>query len=287
MLNQTPPEDERWQHRDKPTLRQAQLVMLRILKVVDEICQRHNIPYWLEAGTLLGAVRHKGFIPWDDDLDISMLRDDFNRFIQVAPQELPSDIFLQTNETDPHYFNIGCPLKLRDKYSVLLEPHEELSDQHNKGIYIDIFPYDNMLNSAFERAVYVFISKKLLKVLRARTAPRSLGFAYQCHRALAAPFSTAFLKKIMNWIIKRSNAKPLPVIGYGYDFRSKRQMYPREVIFPTTKVVLEGYEFSAPANVDQFLGDKFGDYMKLPPKHDQVPGHTKLLVPIVEKEDGE
>ena len=73
--------------------------MLRILKVVDHICRRHQIPYWLCSGTLLGAVRHGGFIPWDDDLDIAMLREDYERFLAVAGCELPPDMFLQTKET--------------------------------------------------------------------------------------------------------------------------------------------------------------------------------------------
>ncbi|MEO3238618.1 LicD family protein, partial [Parabacteroides distasonis] len=84
-------------------LRQAQLVMLRMLKIIDYICRKHDLRYWLCSGTLLGAVRHQGFIPWDDDLDICMLREDYNRFIQIAPLEFPTDIFLQTQETDPSY----------------------------------------------------------------------------------------------------------------------------------------------------------------------------------------
>ena len=101
-------------------LRQAQLVMLRMLKIIDYICRKHDLRYWLCSGTLLGAVRHQGFIPWDDDLDICMLREDYNRFIQIAPLEFPTDIFLQTQETDPSYDYLPLPCKVRDKNSLII-----------------------------------------------------------------------------------------------------------------------------------------------------------------------
>lgn len=77
-------------------LRQAQLVMLRMLKIIDYICRKHDISYWMCSGTLLGAVRHKGFIPWDDDLDICMIREDYERFVEIAVNEFPEDMMLQT-----------------------------------------------------------------------------------------------------------------------------------------------------------------------------------------------
>ena len=84
-------------------LRQSQLVMLRILKTVDSICKENNISYWLDSGTLLGAARHGGFIPWDDDIDIMMLREDYELFKEIAKKELPEDMFLQNQDTDIYY----------------------------------------------------------------------------------------------------------------------------------------------------------------------------------------
>ena len=86
----------------QPNLRNCQLKQLEILKVIDSICKKHGLNYWLDGGTLLGAVRHGGFIPWDDDIDIAMDYQDMMRFAKVAPDDLPEVLFVQTPETDPH-----------------------------------------------------------------------------------------------------------------------------------------------------------------------------------------
>ena len=120
-------------------LGQAKLVMLKLLRVFDDICRKNNLKYWLDGGTLIGAIRHNGFIPWDDDIDVAMLSDDYEKFIEIAQQELPDDVFLQTRKTDKEY-----PLyitKLRDKYSTYEEQNVARLNCH-KGIFIDIFPMD-------------------------------------------------------------------------------------------------------------------------------------------------
>src|SRR4051794_22868922 len=93
--------DER--ERGGTSLRQCQLVMLRMLKILDYLCIKYQIKYFLTGGSLLGAIRHQGFIPWDDDLDVGMTRDNYEKFMQYAVQELPDDIFFQNEETDITY----------------------------------------------------------------------------------------------------------------------------------------------------------------------------------------
>ncbi len=133
-------------------------VLLRMLKVFHEICSVHEIDYWLEYGTLLGAIRHKGFIPWDNEVDVGMLRSDFNRFIKIATQDLPNDIFLQTENTDIFYSSSVVEGKLRDKYSNYQKfTKDNPTAKWHNGIKIDIFVYDldskleNCLTNSFER----------------------------------------------------------------------------------------------------------------------------------------
>ena len=120
-------------------LRRQQHRMLEILLEVDRICKKHNIRYWLSSGTLIGAVRHKGFIPWDDDLDIEMLLPDYERLMRVLPDELPSTMALQSQDTDPNYFFFYA--KVRDRRSHLEEGNRYDRVWKEQGIYIDIFPF--------------------------------------------------------------------------------------------------------------------------------------------------
>ena len=118
-------------------LRQHQLRTLEILKIVDIICREHDINYWLSSGTLLGAVRHKGFIPWDDDVDIEMLRDDFKKFNEIIPQYLPENFKLQNHKTDKCYY---WPFsKVRDeRYPIKEVCNTDIRYKYH-GVYIDVF----------------------------------------------------------------------------------------------------------------------------------------------------
>ena len=124
---------------DKATLRQVQLTQLSIAKEIKRICDDHDIEYFLDSGTLLGAVRHKGFIPWDDDMDIAMTRENYDKFLAVAKVELDSRFFLQTWETDKNY---PMPFaKIRLNGTKYVENVFEKAQMH-QGIYVDVFPYD-------------------------------------------------------------------------------------------------------------------------------------------------
>jgi lipopolysaccharide cholinephosphotransferase len=123
-------------------LRQCQLVLIRMLRIFDHICRRHDISYWMTAGTLIGALRHRGMIPWDCDIDVGMTQEDYRAFAAVADQ-LPGDIFFQNSETDSAYpRNTQIPAKLRDRYSNYAEWQSLHPDAkwHN-GLQLDILLY--------------------------------------------------------------------------------------------------------------------------------------------------
>ncbi len=124
---------------------------LQMLEKFDEICQKHNLTYYAYYGTLLGAVRHQGFIPWDDDIDVVMFRDDYEKFQAIAPEEFKEPYFYQNTYTDRVMWALS---KIRDSRTTAVEPQfRHLGSSFHQGIFIDIFPFDNVkdgVNSQFE-----------------------------------------------------------------------------------------------------------------------------------------
>ena len=126
---------------DMDKLRKVQLLELKIAKEVKRVCEKNNIKYFLMWGSLLGAVRHEGFIPWDDDMDFGMLRDDYEKFIEVCKKDLDPRFFLQTWDSDPDFPMHYAKIRLRG--TSYMETFSEKSTMNN-GIFIDIMPVDNV-----------------------------------------------------------------------------------------------------------------------------------------------
>lgn len=133
--------------------KQLWAVLLDILVQIDIICKKHNIEYFLCGGTLLGAVRHKGFIPWDDDLDVMMKRNEYNRFCEIAPKELQTPYFFQSEKTDPGHLLRHA--KIRNSNTTGMFKHfAHKGYKINQGIFVDVFPMDNLPNNPKERKMY-------------------------------------------------------------------------------------------------------------------------------------
>ena len=243
----------------KENLKEAQQKMYQILIVFDKICRRHNLTYWLDHGTLLGSVRHKGFIPWDDDLDVTMPREDYEKFLQIAQEELPDEYFLQTQKTDKHYQNFFA--KIRDRKSTFVDAWEEKRDiQYHQGIYIDIFPLNTIANTSasilFYKAV-VFLSKLVHN-------------RYMKSVLLAKP-----LVKLLNSL----HTKDGDFVVSGGENMHYVIHIEKETIFPLTEVEFEGGVFPAPKDTERYLESIFGDnYMQLPPKEKQKVHSVEILL---------
>ena len=136
-------EEVRWDFTVSRQMKEIWAVELDMLAQLDRICRKHGLTFFATGGTLLGAVRHKGFIPWDDDIDVGMMRDDYETLCKVAPGELAEPYFFQTEYTDP-----GCMLgfaKIRNSRTTGMHKYEfESKYGYNQGIAIDIFPFDNL-----------------------------------------------------------------------------------------------------------------------------------------------
>lgn len=238
-------------------LRKCQLKQLSILCEIDRICRKHNIDYWLDGGTLLGAVRHKGFIPWDDDIDIAMTVEGLERFKKVAQSELPSHLFLQTPETEDNKEPIN---KIRDLNSFYVEGGDDFSANYQKGLYVDIFPmvpYPTLSRSLTRRITkgisksYSILHHKHVYSFRAVAEFFWFGLKYVTYKNV-----WKLLCKIKSCKTYFSN---IPVNnGYGTQHR-------HDSIFPVREIHFEGSSFLGPNNPDAYLTDLYRNYMEIPP----------------------
>ena len=267
--------DERSYHKHLDTNRQVQLIMLRMLLIVDFICKKHDIRYWLIGGTLLGSVRHGGFIPWDDDIDIGMLRTDYDKFVKVFSKEAPSDLFLQNFESEDFYFNQTCPTKIRDRYSLFVEKHDrQFTKPFQQGIFLDIFPFDFQKQRLFIRYFLKKRLKRLRKIIVSNRAGRLWG------RSWCKLFSEEKIWTFHQWLLDKTIDPQSEIVDYGLDTAIKQLRLPSTVFFPLKTTSFEGHIFPCPNDTSRYLRAKYGDYEKLPPEKARVPNHGQKVIPI-------
>ncbi len=237
---------------DGSPLRRMQMRMLEIMQVVDDICRRHNLPYWLSSGTLLGAVRHQGFIPWDDDLDIEMLRPDFERLMKLLPDELPPHLALQWHTTDPNYFFTYA--KVRDRNSHMSEANGYDRVWKEQGIFIDIFPLERM-----PRWVHTFSNP-------------IFGHAYKMLRTAPDPMAAMPRVRAWVWMCRNVVFPVLRAVAWlcrpkHYDFVLGIPYYKhstKEDILPLRRVPFEHLQLPIMAQSEKCLTFWYGDFMQLP-----------------------
>lgn len=267
FINKSPKDRDRFRRKYTTThLRELQIALLDILITVARLCEKHNIPYWLDSGTLLGAIRHKGFIPWDDDIDICMRREDMARFEEIAINELPPHLFLQSPRSEPQLKLPFC--KIRNINSFFVEYKDDFSRNYAKGIYIDIFPMETW--PSFSPHFSRFLSRGYC---RANAILRSQHYYSLRSCAELAYFGfKRFLCKFL-WLFCGFFTKKNKYYSNTIECSGNGNRHLITSIFPTSRVIFEGESFSAPANPDRYLRDLFGEYHQLPPEKDRH-GHA-------------
>ena len=262
-------------------LRHVQMEQLYILEEVDRVCKENGISYFLDSGTLIGAVRHKGFIPWDDDIDIGMLREDYEKFLSVAPYSLSNDFYFQTWKNDSNY---ALPFgKIRRKNTIFIEENGSASSQ--EGFFIDVFPFDNAPNDIYERnrlvSKRVFWARCILMKHKHRPwlsngrINYTKWFAYLFYRFLSVFYSHEYMVSKYEKLVF-SVAKS----DYVYEQIGKKEThyYLYDWLDKTKLAEFEGKQFLIPEGAHERLKEEYGDYMVLPPEDKRENRHGVIKV---------
>jgi len=261
---------------DSDTLRKIQLTELYILDHVSKFCIEHDIKYFLIGGTLLGAVRHQGFIPWDDDIDIGMLRDDYEKFCKLFGTR-QREFILQNCRTENMFHLNYTKIRLNETLYIT-RPSKRLNIKEN-GIWIDVFPFDNAKNN---KGIFLYLRRSfLLFLLKLRRI--KIGFENPQHK---------IKKSLLNIIIILLKPLPLKCIDSMYEqvsklisnnsnyltnfsgrYGLKKSTFKREAIGSLTKARFENDYYYVPSDYHTYLSDVYGSYLELPPLNKRKPHH--------------
>lgn len=240
-------------------IQKHQCVLMTLLREFDRVCKTLDISYTLFAGTMLGAVRHQGFIPWDDDVDIIMLREDYERFLAQAESVLDTEKFYLQKEFSEHWPMFFSKLRLNN--TTCLEKYHPNDPETHQGIYLDIFPCDNGANTSVGRKIQFFASKVVIaKSLDARGYETDsnlkklfIGF---CRPLPMKPF-LALAKA------KKKNSKLVHSFFAGAS-KYKKNIYPRHFFEERIQVYFEQEQYPVSKYYDEILHLLYGDYSQIP-----------------------
>ncbi len=243
---------------------------LEIMKAVHKACVENGIKYYLAEGSVLGAIRHDGFIPWDDDLDIMMFREDYERFIRLSNDILPDNLYVQTPDNQKYSHNMF--VKVREK-NTLYEEEFNKDRNYPRGIFIDVFPIDYVKeNSLWFRIKMkiVFILKKMYFFQRYKNA--NIVYKFIAH-LLPHKLCYKWTKKLTR------NTKPSKYcINSLSNYKWTKQFRSVDILGNGTLHKFEDVEFFVPEKADEYLSQIYKDYMQLPPEEQRGVQHTVVRV---------
>ncbi len=255
-------------------LRHLQLVILSIMKDIDSLCQKHNIEYYLLGGSAIGAIRHKGFIPWDDDLDIIMTDDNYRKFIDVCQNELDtSKYYLQEGLKDwSMYFS-----KVRLKGTKLVEGVTYSDNPDLQGIFVDVFKMDNVSANRLKALWQYFCAKYYLCYQLSARGEKENSFGLKKRLMILLSFPLK-MEAVRNWFkrqVEKYNGNPADYYGFFYGRTIfKTAIVRKEVFGKPARVPFEDTYLCVAEHYHEYLTQMFGDYMTPPPVEQQLGLHS-------------
>lgn len=249
-----------------------------ILDEIHTVCMENGLRYSLAYGTLLGAVRHKGFIPWDDDVDVMMPREDYDRFIETwNPQEHPEYI-LQTEDCSPDYNNNFA--KLRKDHTTFLQYSAQAKRQFHKGIYVDIFPVDRKAPDGLSlKLQYALFALNLLFNRGYPSGKKGVfGLGEKALLGLTPKKYYRGISERVGKFSRRWNDKKELMLVAPNTIEWCRKYYPSDMFEHLRLIDFQGKQYCAVSDYDTVLRTDYGDYMQLPPEEERVWKHHPVLI---------
>lgn len=255
------------------TLEEHKQALLVILGEFDRVCKMLGVPYMLFAGSMLGAVRHQGFIPWDDDIDVIMLRKDYERFLSEADRFLNKEKFYLQGEFSGHWPMFFSKLRLNN--TTCVEKYHPNDPKEHRGVYIDIFPADNAARTEFGRRIQFYSSK----IVIAKSLGKRGYTTYDKRKKIFMGLCKLLPMRPFLRLVKNGNGES----GLVHSFfasasKYSKNVYPREYIKETSNATFEGGIYPISKHYDALLKIIYGDYMTLPPIEERrVKQHAVLV----------
>lgn len=272
---------------EKETLEHLQRVEVGMLRDFAEVCDKHGIHYFIVAGTAIGAVRHRGMIPWDDDIDIGMLRPDYEKFLQVFQEELGERYELNGPDCERKYYNFVPNMSLKGTKFIV----DLAEDKYDIGIFLDLFVYENIPDdekgleqqirwSQFWRNVYVTRNANFTTLQKEAKGTVS-KLKYNVLILLQRMMETLHISGA--WIYKKYLKSALKYNGRTNRYTILSDPYVRDLflttndIFPLLEVEFEGMKVKIVHDYHKMLKQRFGNYMQMPPEEKRANHYPKLL----------